>query len=109
MAAKRVRLAQINNSASPGGKTLELLQLEMSNLRAEVDRLRGGGVDATRSTKLPGSVNRPWPAVTAGVTQLSYALGRQNVYLWARDADGLRVIVLAESPAAARALARVIR
>jgi CHAT domain-containing protein len=98
MAAKRVRLAQINNSASPSGKTLELLQLEMSSLRAQVDRLRGGTLDDTRSTKLPGSVNRPWPAVTAGVTQLSYALGKKNVYLWTRDADGLRVTVLAESP-----------
>jgi tetratricopeptide (TPR) repeat protein len=98
MAAKRVRLAQINNSSSPGGKTLELLQLEMSNLRAEVDRLRGGSVDDTRSTKLPGSVNRPWPAVTTGVTQLSYAVGKRNAYLWARDADGLRVTALAESP-----------
>ncbi len=99
MAAKRVRLAQLNNSASPGGKTLELLQLEMSKLRAEVDRLRGGSVDDTRATKLPGSVNRPWPAITAGVTQLSYALGKRNAYLWARDTSGLRVIVLAEAPA----------
>lgn len=99
MAAKRVRLAQLNNSASPGGKTLELLQLEMSNLRAEVDQLRGGSIDDTRATKLPVSVNRPWPALASGVTQLSYALGKRNAYLWARDAHGLRVIVLAESPA----------
>jgi tetratricopeptide (TPR) repeat protein len=99
MASKRVRLAALNGSANPGGKMTELLQLEMSNLRAEVDRLRGGAAGDSRSGKLPASIARPWPAARAGVTQLSYALGARNTYLWARDARGLRVAVLAVSPA----------
>ncbi|MEO8018987.1 MAG: CHAT domain-containing protein [Pseudomonadota bacterium] len=99
MAAKRVRIAALNDRATPGGKTTDLLQLEMSQLRAEVDKLRGGSVADTRATKLPQSVNRPWPAVAPGVTQLSYALGKRNAYLWARDEHGLRVAVLAATPA----------
>jgi tetratricopeptide (TPR) repeat protein len=99
MAAKRVRIAALNDRVSPAGKILDVLQLEMSQLRAELDRLRGGTTDPARRTKLPASVNRPWPVVAAGVTQLSYALGSRHAYLWARDAQGLRVAVLAESPA----------
>jgi CHAT domain-containing protein/tetratricopeptide (TPR) repeat protein len=99
MAAKRVRIAQINNSASPGGSLAESLQLEMSQLRVEVDRLRGSGTEDLRSDKLPGSLNRPWPRPMPGVTQLSYAMGERHTYLWARDAHGLRVAVLGTSPA----------
>ena len=99
MAAKRVRIAQLNNSDYPDGKLSGTLQLEMSQLRVEVDRLRGGSTRDRRSNKLPGAINRPWPAMTSGVAQLSYALGERHAYLWARDAHGLRVAVLAESPA----------
>jgi CHAT domain-containing protein/Tfp pilus assembly protein PilF len=99
MAAKRVRIAQLNNSDYPDGKLSGTLQLEMSQLRVEVDRLRGGSTGDRRSNKLPGAINRPWPAMTPGVAQLSYALGERHAYLWARDAHGLRVAVLAKSPA----------
>src|SRR5262249_35125498 len=86
MAAKRVRIATINASGSPGGPTSDALQLEMSRLRAEVDRLRGSASSEASSGKLPMSIRRPWPPVAAGVTQLSYALGKRNAYLWVRDA-----------------------
>jgi CHAT domain-containing protein len=99
MAAKRVRMVQLNNSAAPGGQLFDAVQLEMSQLRVEVDRLRGGGTGDAQSGKLPGTINRPWPQLTAGVTQLSYALGKEHAYLWARDSRGLRVAVLAELPA----------
>ena len=99
MAAKRVRIAAINATGNPGGQTSEALQLEMSRLRAEVDRLRGSAATEASSGKLPASISRPWPAVAAGVTQLSYALGARNAYLWVRDANGLRVAVLAEPSA----------
>jgi CHAT domain-containing protein len=99
MAAKRVRIAQLNASDYPGGKLSDTLQLELSQLRVEVDRLRGGSTDDRRSTRLPEAIDRPWPAMTPGVAQLSYALGARHAYLWARDASGLRVAVLTESPA----------
>jgi tetratricopeptide (TPR) repeat protein len=98
MAAKRVRIMALNNAA-PDGKMAQLVQLEMSALRAEVDRLRGGDVDDRRPIQLPGSVSRPWPAIGPGVTQLSYAVGARNAYLWTRDARGLRVAVLSGKPA----------
>jgi CHAT domain-containing protein len=99
MAAKRVRIAALNNSASPGGTLSDTVQVEMSQLRVEVDRLRGGGTEESRSAKLPAGIDRPWPAMPDGVTQLSYALGSRYAYLWVRDARGLRVAVLATSPA----------
>ena len=95
MAAKRVRIAALNTAATPRNMTSDALQLEMSRLRAEVDRLRGSAAADAGSGKLPASISRPWPAVAAGVTQLSYALGKLNAYLWVRDASGLRAVVLA--------------
>jgi CHAT domain-containing protein len=99
MAAKRVRIAQLNSSDYPGGKLFDTLQLELSQLRVEVDRLRERSAGDRRPTKLPGAIKQTWPAMTSGVAQLSYALGARHAYLWVRDAHGLRVAVLAQSPA----------
>jgi CHAT domain-containing protein len=99
MAQKRVRIAALNNSASPGGTLSETVQVEMSQLRVEVDRLRGGGTEDRRSARLPAGIDRAFPAMQGGVVQLSYALGKRHAYLWVRNASGLRVAVLAASPA----------
>ncbi len=98
MAGKRVRMAAILERSKPEGPDAEQLELDMAQLRLEVDRLRGTSARAP-STELPALVARPWSPLAPGVVQLSYALGQRRAYVWVRDERGLRAAVLAESPA----------
>jgi CHAT domain-containing protein/tetratricopeptide (TPR) repeat protein len=98
MAAKRVRMAALMERRVPEGGDLAQLQLDMANLRLQVDRLRGTAGKEAKS-ELPSLVERPLSKLAPGVAQLSYAQGKSHTYLWVRDAMGLRVAVLSEAPA----------
>lgn len=97
MAGKRVRIASLQ--ASDATREVEALQLDISRLRAEVDRLRAGAREGHEHTDESPLDAPPWPAVAAGVTQISYAIETQNAYVWMRDASGLRAAMLAAAPA----------
>jgi CHAT domain-containing protein len=106
MAGKRVRIAALLERSSDSAREIEILQLDIAKLRAEVDRLRASArrippVEAESHVDTP-----PWPTLPPGVTQLSYAVNSQNAYLWVRDASGVRTTMLAASAdTIARALA----
>jgi CHAT domain-containing protein/tetratricopeptide (TPR) repeat protein len=103
MADKSLKIATLmkRDLAAKESAQLESLQLDMSNLRAQVDRER-----TVASGAQAGSANSPetavsdWRAIAPGAVQLSYALGAQRVYVWARSDAGTRVAVLGESPEA---------
>lgn len=78
---------------------LDVLQMELARLRAEVDRERTVAAEQHTANEEPAlAVTRPWRAVAPRAVQLSYALGNQRAYVWIRDASGLRVAVLEETP-----------
>ncbi len=98
MATKRVALAGQLDRPNSSAAAVAALKLEIADLRARIDTEGARGNSAKAGDRLPPDVTRPWPAIAAGVTQLSYALGARNAYLWVRDAAGIRVTVLAPSP-----------
>ncbi len=78
---------------------LDTLQLELSRLRIELDRERTVAAARQSSREQPAAVvSRPWRDVASHTVQLSYALGYERAYAWIRDAGGLRVAVLSETP-----------
>ena len=94
MAGKRVRIATLmDRSVEPAGE-VEALQLDIAQMRAEIDRLRAGSeAPAPASTaSLAGAPQLP--ALPADVAQWSYALGAEHLYLWIRDHEGARSVVL---------------
>lgn len=99
MAGKRVRLAAMQEKAGAPAREMETLRVEIARLRTQIDLERAGGA-REKASAAPRETTRPWPAIGAGVTQLSYAFGERNAYLWVRDANGIRATVLAASPAA---------
>ena len=98
MAGKRVRMASLERNAD-SGREVALLQLDISKLRAEVDGLRATAVRDAKAAASSPTVDAPWPAMSAGITQLSYVLDTEHVYLWVRDASGIRATVLAVTAA----------
>ena len=100
MAGKRVRIASLADRTEDSTRERELLQLDIAKLRAEVDGLRATAVRDAKAAGASPTVDAPWPAMPAGITQLSYALETEHVYLWVRDASGIRATVLAATPAA---------
>jgi CHAT domain-containing protein len=77
---------------------LEALQFDMARLRAQVDRERtAAAAKRITSEKFDAGV-RAWRAVAPGAVQLSYALGNDYAYVWARTADGTRVAMLGDKP-----------
>ena len=99
MARKRVRMASLADRSSDTTRELASLQLDIAKLRAEVDGLRATVVRDAKAAGGSPTVDAPWPAMAAGITQLSYALDTEHVYLWVRDASGIRATVLAATPA----------
>jgi len=78
---------------------LDTLQMELSRLRIELDRERTVAAARQSSREQPAAVvARPWRGVAPHTVQLSYALGYERAYAWIRDASGLRVAVLSETP-----------
>ena len=94
MAGKRVRVAALLDRPGEGSRDIEKLQFETAHLRAEIDRLlaQAGAPASSDGASSPGAP--ALPALAPGVTQWSYALGNQRVYLWVRDGAGVRVAVL---------------
>jgi CHAT domain-containing protein len=97
MAGKRVRIAALHDRQKTATAELEILQFEMAQLRAEIDRLRAASRGVARATSEFPGFERAWPAVRAGSSQLSFALGKRNAYLWVRDASGIRAVSLSAS------------
>ena len=77
---------------------LEDLQLAMSRARAEVDRERTAAAEKNAGDKVVSAEVRSWRDIAPDAAQLSYALGNDHAYVWARSAAGLRVATLAEDP-----------
>jgi CHAT domain-containing protein len=81
------------------GSTLESLQLQMSGLYAELDRLRvAAALKRATAEQFRPNIARALREVEPGAVQLSYALGNEHVYAWVRDRTGLRVTALAIGP-----------
>jgi CHAT domain-containing protein len=100
MAGKRIRIAALADRSADATRELELLQLDIAKLRAEVDGLLATKARDAKTAGTSPTVNAAWPALSPGVTQLSYALETDLAYLWVRDASGIRATVLAATPAA---------
>jgi len=99
MAGKRVGIAALRESSDDAARQLEILQLDIAQLRAQVDQLRAASAHPARATHI-SSVGAAWPAVGKEVAQLSYMLDTEHAYLWVRNSAGIRSTVLAASPAA---------
>ena len=100
MASKRVALANMLENNATSTPSMDSLRNEIARLRAEIDTELARGSAPKTDELLPQQVSRPWPAIAAEVTQLSYALGRDHAYLWIRDSAGIRATVLAATPSA---------
>jgi tetratricopeptide (TPR) repeat protein len=101
MADKSVKIATLLRAEPTPEQTtgLATLQAGMSDLHAELDRLR---TDAAAKRVAAGDAS-----VTAaptlrelapGAVQISYALGNKHAYVWARSVGGLRVAMLDKPP-----------
>jgi len=113
MAGKRVRMAALLESSDNVSRQLEILQLDIAQLRAQVDRLRAASARSVNASGNLPLIDATWPAIGGGVTQLSYMLDTGHAYLWVRDSTGIRSTVLAARPAGVArdltALAKAIR
>jgi CHAT domain-containing protein len=103
MAARSLEIAAMlkrDLDAAESAK-LEELQLDMSRLRAEVDRERTAAADQQAGNSTASvTAARPWRDVGPDTAQISYALGNERAYVWVRDSRGLRVATLSETPEA---------
>jgi len=101
MADKSLRIAALLKRELDSAESAQLsaLQLDMSNLRAELDRERTAAAERQAKNRTPDKDEvRPWRDIAPGVVQLSYGLGNDHAYVWARSASGTRVSVLSEKP-----------
>jgi tetratricopeptide (TPR) repeat protein len=94
MAGKRVRVAALLDRAGDPSRDIERLQFETAHMRAEIDRLLAQAQSPATAEKTSSLGAPALPALAAGVTQWSYAIGNQRVYLWVRDGTGVRAAVL---------------
>lgn len=100
MAGKRVRIATLMERAVEPTREIEALQLDIAQMRAEIDRLRAALPSSAPASavSLPGAPELP--ALREHVAQWSYALGGEHLYLWIRDHGGARTVVLPPTAAA---------
>jgi len=78
---------------------LALLQSGMADLHAELDRLRtAAAAKAAVAEKSRAITARDWRPLVPGGVQLSYVLGNEHAYVWARSEAGIFVSVLAKAP-----------
>jgi len=97
MAGKRVRIAALQERASDSPAEIKLLQLDIAQLRAQVDQQRAESSAGGNSSLATSGPVQALPAPPSRTTQLSYAMGRKNTYLWVRDESGLRTTSLGVS------------
>jgi tetratricopeptide (TPR) repeat protein len=92
MAAKRVRIATLMDRSVEPTREVEALQLDIAQMRAEIDRLRAGPDSAPATVRFIGAPELP--LLPEHVAQWSYASGNEHLYLWVRDREGMRCAVL---------------
>lgn len=97
LAAKRVRVATLLERSSPPIRQINLLQLEMADIRSQIDRERLSKEPRDGRAPNDSLVNPRAPALAVDVLQLSYALGASRAYLWVREQDRVRVAVISAS------------
>ena len=101
MADKSLKISALLRRKLDAAESAQLasLQLDMSNLRVELDRERTAAAEhQTRDPAAAVDATRPWREIAPGAVQLSYALGSEHAYVWARSAAETRVAVLGEKP-----------
>jgi len=85
--------------SEPEETELALLQSGMADLHAELDRLRtAAAAKAAVAEKSRAITARDWRPLVKGGVQLSYVLGNEHAYVWARSGTGIFVSVLAKAP-----------
>jgi tetratricopeptide (TPR) repeat protein len=94
MAGKRVRIATLMERSVEPTREVEALQLDIAQMRAEIDRLRAGTAVSTPASSISFLGAPELPALPEQVAQWSYALGNGHLYLWIRDHAGARAAVL---------------
>lgn len=94
MAGKRVRIAALLDRSVEPTREVEALQLDIAQMRAEIDRLRAGPAQSTTASNASFLGAPELPVLPEHVAQWSYALGDQHLYLWVRDREGARSVVL---------------
>ncbi len=101
MAVKSLRIAALakRELSKAEAEELSVLQGAMSDLHAELDRVRTAAAakTAVAERSLP-IMARELRNLTPGVVQLSYALGQKHAYVWSRSEPGVMVSVLAVAP-----------
>jgi CHAT domain-containing protein len=101
MATKSLRIAALQRQNLPKAEADELstLQAAMSDLHAQLDRERTAASKRSAVTEKSAPITaREWRKRAPGVVQLSYALGIDHAYVWARTDAGVLVTVLDVSP-----------
>jgi len=94
MASKRVRIAALQDRTRPPTREMEIIQLDIARLRAEVDSLRASAARNVSSAPSPTTVDARWPDLPKGITQLSYSFDTERPYLWVRTAAGIQSTTL---------------
>ena len=101
MAVKSLTIAGMLKRELSKDEEAELasLQSEMADLHAELDSLRTAAAAKTAvAEKSRTSTPRDWRPLSPGGVQLSYVLGDEHAYVWARSDAGIFVSALARSP-----------
>jgi tetratricopeptide (TPR) repeat protein len=98
-AARSLTLSTLRERSRPVEGAIRSLELDMVKLRAQIDRARArqGSAQTQASPGADAANVAPWRTVASHSVQLSYFTGTRGVYLWRRDARGLRSWRLAVS------------
>jgi len=94
MASKRVRIAALQDRTRTPTREMEIIQLDIARLRAEVDSLRASAARDVSDTPSPTTVDARWPDLPKGITQLSYSFDTDRPYLWVRTSQGIQSTTL---------------
>ena len=94
MASKRVRIAALQDRTRTPTREMEIIQLDIARLRAEVDSLRASASRNASASPSPTTVDARWPELPKGITQLSYSFDTDRPYLWVRTAQGIQSTTL---------------
>ena len=101
MATKSLRIASLVKRDLSEAESGELSKLsgEMSDLHAELDRVRTAAAAKTQAAQNARPVMaREWRSRSPGVVQLSYAFGLKHAYVWSRSEAGVLVSMLTMDP-----------